>query len=318
MARTSTARRRVDPTSPFPFNKVLIANRGEIAVRVIRACRDLGLASVAVYSDADRLAPHVRMADEACIWARRPPRESYLNPQKLIEAALRTGAGAIHPGYGFLSENADFADACAAAGCRLRWPARTRDARDGREDGGAAASRSRRVCRSCPAMTRDWRTRREAARWAEKHRLPSDAQGGGGRRRQGHSLRPAAEELESAFRLARSEAQGAFGDSSVYLEKAVIPARHIEVADSRRYAWQRHPPGRARVLDPAAPPEADRGVALGRAGRRRLRGELQRGGGAAGAGGGLRQRGDLRVSAGAGRRTSTSWKSTRACRWSIP
>src|SRR5215510_9776575 len=98
------------------FKKILIANRGEIAVRIARACREMGISPVAVYSDADRASLHVRMADEAVHIGPAPSAESYLAIEKIIDAARRTGADAIHPGYGFLSENAEFAESCAAAG----------------------------------------------------------------------------------------------------------------------------------------------------------------------------------------------------------
>ena len=105
-----------------PFNRILIANRGEIALRVMRSCRAMGIATVAAYSDADAQSPHVRFADEAVHIGAAPSKDSYLNVEKIIEAARRTGAQAVHPGYGFLSENAGFAEACEAAGITFIGP----------------------------------------------------------------------------------------------------------------------------------------------------------------------------------------------------
>jgi acetyl-CoA carboxylase, biotin carboxylase subunit len=216
------------PRERFPFDTVLIANRGEIALRVIRACRDLGLKSVAVYSDADRTATHVRMADEAVHIGPAPASESYLSIPKILDAARKSGAGAIHPGYGFLSENPDFADACAGAGFHFVGP----PGHIMRAMGEKTAAR--RVARGAgvpivPGYDTGLDDSREAARLAEEIGYPimvKAAAGGGGR---GIRIVHRPEELEASLRLARSEAQGAFGDSSVYMEKAVIPARHIEV-----------------------------------------------------------------------------------------
>jgi acetyl-CoA carboxylase biotin carboxylase subunit len=215
------------PGERFPFDTVLIANRGEIAQRVIRACRDLGLKSVAVYSDADRTATHVRMADEAIHIGAAPASESYLSIPKILDAARQTKAGAIHPGYGFLSENPDFADACASAGFRFVGP----PGRVMREMGEKTAAR--RVAREAgvpivPGYDTGLDDIRDA-RLAEEIGYPimvKAAAGGGGK---GIRFVHRPEDLEASLRLARSEALGAFGDSSVYMEKAVIPARHIEV-----------------------------------------------------------------------------------------
>ncbi|WIG59683.1 MAG: Biotin carboxylase of acetyl-CoA carboxylase [Ktedonobacterales bacterium] len=212
----------------FPFAKVLIANRGEIAVRVIRACRDLGLGSVAVYSDADRTAPHVRMADEAVHLGPPAAAESYLNVRKILDAAKQTGAGAIHPGYGFLSENADFADACAEAGIVFVGPSGTVMRKLGEKTAAKRVAVEADVP-IVPGYNAGLRDAAHAAQIAEEIGYPvllKAAAGGGGK---GIRFVFQPEELEGALRLARSEAAGAFGDDTVYMEKAVTPARHIEV-----------------------------------------------------------------------------------------
>ena len=212
----------------WPFESVLIVNRGEIAVRVIRACRALGLKSVAVYSDADRAARHVRLADEAYHIGPSPARESYLNIPKLLDVARKSGAQAIHPGYGFLAENADFADACAEAGLIFVGP--TGDAM--RAVGEKTSAR--RVAQKAgvpivPGATAGLEDAQEAARLAETLGYPvmlKAAAGGGG---MGQRVVQRPEEIEASLRAARSEAASAFGDSEVYMEKAISPARHIEV-----------------------------------------------------------------------------------------
>src|SRR6266705_6043247 len=212
----------------WPFQKVLIANRGEIAVRIIRACRDLGLGSVAVYSDADRHALHVRMADEAYHIGPSQAAKSYLNIPTIIEVARRAGAQAIHPGYGFLAENATFVDACTAAGLIFVGP----PAEIQRSMGEKTAARRTAEAAGVPivpgAMT-DVEDDAEAEEVAARLGYPvllKAAAGGGGK---GIRFVRDPRDLLPALRTARSEARSAFGDSRVYIEKAVSPARHIEV-----------------------------------------------------------------------------------------
>jgi acetyl-CoA carboxylase biotin carboxylase subunit len=209
------------------FKKVLIANRGEIAVRVIRACRELNIASVAVFSDVDRAALHVTQADEAYLIGAAAARESYLNTARILEAARRSGAEAIHPGYGFLSENAAFARACADAGFKFIGPpasamelmgSKTR-ARQAMQAAGIPL-----VPGSAKGLSLD-----EAEALAAKIGLPvmiKAASGGGGK---GMRLVRVAHEFRSAFETAQSEALRAFGDQEVYLEKFIENPRHIEI-----------------------------------------------------------------------------------------
>jgi acetyl-CoA carboxylase biotin carboxylase subunit len=210
------------------FRKILIANRGEIAVRVIRACREMGIGTVAVYSDADRTALHVRMADEAVAIGAAAPGESYLNIDRILDAARRTGAEAIHPGYGFLSENARFPRACAAAGVKFIGPpasamelmgSKTR-ARQAMQAAGVPV-----VPGTTEAVSSDAEALAVAAETGYPVMLKAAAGGGGKGMRLVHS--PG--ELGAALTQARAEAQGAFGDSAVYIEKAIVRPRHIEV-----------------------------------------------------------------------------------------
>ncbi len=210
------------------FKKVLIANRGEIAVRIARACRELGVSPVAVYSDADRAALHVRVADQAIHLGAAPSTESYLCIEKVIEAARRTGAEAIHPGYGFLSENADFAEAVERAGLILIGPPATAMRQMGSKTSArqAAASAGAPVV---PGTTSPLDTVGEAQRIAAEIGYPvmlKAAAGGGGK---GMRLVRSDDEMVSAFVMARSEAESSFKDPAVYLEKFIERPRHIEI-----------------------------------------------------------------------------------------
>ena len=210
------------------FNKVLIANRGEIACRVIRSCRARGLRTVAVVSEADRHALHARLADEAFEIGGAAPRESYLNIERLIAAAKATGAQAVHPGYGFLSENADFAEACAAAGLVFIGPPPAAIRLMGNK--AAAKRRMREAGVPCiPGYDGTDQSDATLMREAEKIGLPlmiKAAAGGGGR---GMRRVDDLAELPAALASARSEAQSAFGSGELILEYALTAPRHVEV-----------------------------------------------------------------------------------------
>ena len=219
---------RNNSITSWPFQKVLIANRGEIAVRVIRACRELGLSSVAVYSDADRNALHVRMADEAYHIGPAQAAKSYLHIPTIIEVAKRAGAQAIHPGYGFLSENATFVDACTEAGLIFVGPPADIQRAVGEKTAARLAARAADVP-IVPGVMLDEVPDDEIAALAGKIGYPlllKAAAGGGGK---GIRFVRDPKDLAASLRTARSEAKSAFGDDRVYIEKAIYPARHIEV-----------------------------------------------------------------------------------------
>jgi acetyl-CoA carboxylase, biotin carboxylase subunit len=209
------------------FSKVLIANRGEIALRVIRACRELGIQAVAVYSEADRESLHVRFADDDVCIGPPPARESYLNIPRLIAAAEITGADAIHPGYGFLAENAEFAETCAASNITFIGPTPEQIRVMG--DKAAARSAMTRVgVPIVPGTPGPIEDSDEALGFAQKIGFPviiKAAAGGGGK---GMRVANDADDFARAFQLARSEALSAFGNGDVYVEKYLAKPRHIE------------------------------------------------------------------------------------------
>ncbi|HEY6991921.1 MAG TPA: acetyl-CoA carboxylase biotin carboxylase subunit, partial [Bryobacteraceae bacterium] len=210
------------------FKKILIANRGEIAVRIIRACRDMGIGTVAVYSEADRGALHVRMADEAYAIGPAPSRESYLVIEKILEAARHAKADAIHPGYGFLAENAAFAEACGDTGITFIGPSPKSIALMGSKIEARRAIAKFGV-ESVPGTLDPISSDAEARQIASSVGYPVmlKASGGGG----GKGLRMVRtdQELESALRTTRSEALAAFGDDTIYIEKFVDKPRHVEI-----------------------------------------------------------------------------------------
>jgi acetyl-CoA carboxylase biotin carboxylase subunit len=208
------------------FSKILIANRGEIAVRLLRACRELGIAGVAVYSDADRQALHVRLADDAVCIGPAPAAESYLNVERILQAARQTGAQAVHPGYGFLAENAAFAEAVQAAGLAFIGP--PPDAI--RRMGDKAAARARMQAAGVPVVPgyqgpdNDPALEQEAARLGYPVLVKAAAGGGGKGMRVVHR----SEDLSEGLAAARREAQHAFGDSRLVLERYIPRAHHVE------------------------------------------------------------------------------------------
>ncbi len=216
------------------FKKILIANRGEIAVRVLRACRELGVETVGVYSDVDRTALHVRYADEAYYIGAAPARESYLRIDKLIDVARKSGAEAIHPGYGFLAENPEFAAACEEAGITFIGPPADAIAAMG-DKVEARRLMKRAGVPIIPGTDVDLRDD-EIIAAADEVGFPlfiKAAAGGGGK---GMRLVTDPHELKRALGAARREAMGAFGDDRVYLERAIQGARHVEIqvlADKR-------------------------------------------------------------------------------------
>ncbi len=209
------------------FNKVLIANRGEIALRVIRACREMGIRTVAIYSDADRSALYVRKADEAYHVGPPPSAESYLRVDRILDIARQSGAEAIHPGYGFLAENPIFAEACEQAGLAFIGPSS-----ETMRLGGSKTA-SRRLAKSVgvptvPGTDQDLRDE-EILQRAQEIGFPlliKAAAGGGGK---GMRIVREEAELQSAIRAARSEGKSSFGDDAIFVEKYLIRPRHIEM-----------------------------------------------------------------------------------------
>ena len=210
------------------FEKVLIANRGEIALRIHRACREMGIKTVAVHSTVDADAMHVKLADEAVCIGPATAKESYLNKAAIISAAMMTGADAIHPGYGFLSENADFAEMVEAHGMTFIGPSPKMI----RLMGDKVTAKKAAIESGLPVVPGsdgDVKTAEEALAWGEKIGYPvivQAAAGGGGK---GMKVAKNATEMVEAFTLAKNEARNSFASDVVYIEKYLQTPRHIEI-----------------------------------------------------------------------------------------
>ena len=210
------------------FNKILIANRGEIACRVIRTCRQLGIATVAVYSEADANAQHVLLADEAWLLGPAPARESYLRAERIIEIAQHSGAQAIHPGYGFLSENEDFAAAVAAAGLVFIGPPASAIAAMGSKSAAKRLMEQAQVplVPGYHGVDQDPATLQKAADSIGYPVLIKASAGGGGK---GMKVAESSADFASQLASAKREAQASFGDDQVLVEKYLTQPRHIEI-----------------------------------------------------------------------------------------
>ena len=242
------------------FHKILIANRGEIACRIIRTARRMGIATVAVYSDADAEALHVRMADQAVRIGAAPATESYLNIERIVEACRATGAEAVHPGYGFLSENPEFARALAAANVSFIGPGPEAIAAMGDK------IQSKKLARAAGISTvpghldiiPDAESAIAIARDIGYPVMIKASAGGGGK---GMRIAASDTEVRDGFRAAASEAKSSFADDRIFIEKYIEEPRHIEIQVLGELIRQHRPPRRARVLDPASPSKGHRGGA---------------------------------------------------------
>lgn len=209
------------------FSKILIANRGEIAVRIIRACKEMGIATVAVHSQADKESLHVSLADESVCVGKALPGESYLRQKDIITAALLTGAQAVHPGYGFLAENADFARLCEKNGLVFIGPSADVISQMGDKDAARRLMKNAGVptVPGTDILISPTQAAKEANRIGYPVLIKARAGGGG----KGIRLVNGPDELENAFLTASEEAKNAFGDGGVYMEKYLSPVKHIEV-----------------------------------------------------------------------------------------